>query len=89
MNLADSPEWYRKVWLRHQREHKKLKDESIIRILDRYYENTGKRVDLSLEDEDFFVPPPKGVDNLAELPDDEESVDAQEQLDMAKKMLKA
>ena len=44
MNLADSPEWYRIVWILHQRNYKKASDETIIRLLDRYYENSGKRV---------------------------------------------
>jgi hypothetical protein len=44
MNLADSPDWYRIVWILHQRNHKKASDETIIRLLDRYYENSGKRV---------------------------------------------
>ena len=43
MNLADSPEWYRIVWILHQRNYKKASDETIVRLLDRYYENSGKR----------------------------------------------
>jgi len=46
MNLADSPDWYRIVWIRFQREYKKASDASILRILDRYYENSGKRVQI-------------------------------------------
>ena len=33
INLGDAPEWYKKVWLRHQREFKKMSDESIERIM--------------------------------------------------------
>ena len=33
MNLGDAPEWYTKVWLRHQREFKKMSDESIERLM--------------------------------------------------------
>ena len=35
MNLADAPMWYKQVWLKHQREHKKMSDQSIMRVLDR------------------------------------------------------
>ncbi len=46
MNLADSPEWYRIVWVLHQRNYKKASDDCIVRLLDRYYENSGKRVEI-------------------------------------------
>jgi hypothetical protein len=46
MNLADSPEWYRIVWVLHQRNYKKATDDCIVRLLDRYYENSGKRVEI-------------------------------------------
>ena len=46
MNLADSPDWYSIVWIRFQKEYKKASDASILRILDRYYENSGKRVQI-------------------------------------------
>ena len=36
MNLADAPEWYRLVWLQHQREYKKMNNHSIWRVMDRY-----------------------------------------------------
>ena len=63
MNLADAPEWYRIVWLKHQREYKKASDASIKRILDRYYENSGKRFPMPASEE-LVVPEPQGVDDL-------------------------
>lgn len=69
MNLADSPEWYRIVWLKHQRQVKKASDEAIQRILDRYYENSGKRV-IVPKCEELNVPEPQGISNLDDLPDD-------------------
>jgi hypothetical protein len=91
INLADGPEWYKKVWLRHQREVKKMSDESIMRVLLRYRENTSKHVDLDLDDDEFFVPEPTGVAGLEELPDEEGVQDAepdQSCVEMVKKMLK-
>ena len=61
MNLADAPDWYKMVWLRHQREFKKMNEDAINRVLARYTENTGKRVELP-DIEGFVVPDPKGVD---------------------------
>ena len=97
MNLADSPEWYRVVWLKHQREFKKLDDPAIGRILGRYEENTGKRFIFPENEENFVVPEPKGVvceeegdDNISK--DMEKLVlphaDMIEEMDKAKKLLK-
>ncbi len=77
MNLADAPLWYRRVWLGHQRRHKKLGDDAILRLLARYTENTTKRVDLDLDDdagETFEVPEPRGIADgeLDSLPTEEE-----------------
>ena len=36
INLGDAPEWYKKVWVRHQREFKKMSDESIERLMWRW-----------------------------------------------------
>ena len=58
INLADSPEWYRVVWIRHYREVKQASDASIARILERYAENTGKRVEIP-ECTEFQVPEPQ------------------------------
>ncbi len=92
MNLADAPDWFKKVWLRHQREVKKLSDESILRVLLRYRENTSKHVDLDLDDAEFAVPDPRGVAGLEELRDgDEEDVGgggAGPGVEEVKKMLK-
>ena len=70
MNLADAPDWYKFVWLKHQREVKKCSDDAIGRILDRYTENTGKRVYLP-DCEGFVVPEPKGIDDDDEEADEE------------------
>ena len=70
MNLADAPDWYKFVWLKHQREVKKCSDDAIGRILDRYTENTGKRVYLP-DCEGFVVPEPKGIDDDDEEGDEE------------------
>lgn len=95
MNLADSPEWYRVVWLRHQREFKKHDDAAIQRIVARYEENTGKRFPW-VNTEGFVVPEPKGIDDL----DDDEEVnkgvpqlelphaDMIEEMDKAKELFK-
>ena len=92
MNLADSPEWYRIVWLRHQREFKKMKDDAIERVLARYYENTGKRVELP-EEEGFVVPDPKGVDDGSDNEDEEGKLelahqDMVDEIDKMKKLMK-
>ena len=63
-----------------------MSDAAIGRILDRYYENTLKRVDLALDDDSFNVPDPKGVDGLEQLPDDEVKEDLS--LEQVKRMLK-
>ena len=78
MNLADSPEWYRVVWLQHQREYKKHDDAAIHRTVARYEENTGKRFPYPNE-EDFVVPEPKGIDDLD---DDEEANKGESQLQL-------
>jgi histone-lysine N-methyltransferase SETD7 len=39
MNLGDAPEWYRVVWLQHQRHFKRASDEAIGRILARFVQN--------------------------------------------------
>lgn len=71
INLADSPEWYRVLWIRHQRANKNASDQSIKRILDRYTENTGKRVEIPASEE-LHIPEPTGMENLEEIPDDTE-----------------
>ena len=71
INLADSPEWYRVIWLRHQRNVKQASDSAIQRILDRYYENSSKRVEIP-KSEELNIPEPKGIDNLEDLPDEKE-----------------
>ncbi len=71
MNLADSPMWYRVVWLRHQRYVKKASDAAIKRIIDRYAENTSKRIEIP-ESEELDVPEPKGISNMDDLPGDDE-----------------
>lgn len=79
MNLADAPDWYKVVWLCHQRDFKKMSDEAIGRVLARYTENTGKRVEL-LDVEGFVVPEPKGV---ADDDDDEDAAgDGLKQLEL-------
>ena len=71
MNLADSPEWYRVLWIKSQREDKKASDAAIKRILDRYYENSGKRVEIP-DSEELIIPEPQGIPNLDDIPDDAE-----------------
>jgi len=71
MNLADAPEWYQQVWLQHQREVKKMDDNSIKRVLARYEDATAKKVNLVLKDESFQVPEPKGVIDLDAFQDEE------------------
>ena len=95
MNLADSPEWYRVMWLRHQREYKKYDDAAIQRQVARYEENTGKRF-IYPDEEGFVVPEPKGIDDV----DDDEEVnnsvskielphaDMIEEMDKAKELFK-
>ena len=64
-----------------------MSDDAIGRVLDRYYENTLKRVDLCLDDDSFHVPDPQGVDGLEQLPEDE-VVDDDLSLEQVKRMLK-
>lgn len=71
INLADSPEWYRVVWLRHYRHVKKASDEAIKRILDRYKENSSKTVEIPASEE-LSIPEPQGIANVDDLPDDNE-----------------
>jgi len=71
INLADAPEWYRILWIKHQRHVKKCSDVSIKRILDRYCENTLKKVEIP-ESEELIIPEPQGIQNLDEIPDDSE-----------------
>ncbi len=72
MNLADAPDWYKKVWVRHQREHKKMSNDSIARVLDRYRENTSKHVDVDLtEGEHFSVPEPRGIIDLESISEED------------------
>ena len=71
INLADSPEWYRIIWLRHQRHVKKSSDAAIKRILDRYQENSCKRVEIP-QSEELNIPEPQGIGNLDELPEESE-----------------
>ena len=51
---------YRSIWIKHQREYKHASDEAIRRILDRYTENTGKRVEIP-ESEELIIPEPQGA----------------------------
>ena len=95
MNLADAPDWYRVVWLRHQREFKKLDDAAIERVLARYRENTLKTF-IYPKEEGFVVPEPRGIT----YDDDEESINTElkmlelphadmiEEMDKAKKAFK-
>ncbi len=71
MNLADSPEWYRILWVKHQRHVKKASDAAIKRILERYTENSSKRVDIP-DSEELYVPQPQGIGNIEDMPDDQE-----------------
>ena len=59
MNLGDSPEWYRIIWIKHHREYKKCSDVTIKRLLERYTENTCKRVEIP-ESEVLNIPEPHG-----------------------------
>uniref|UniRef100_A0A0K2UHP2 SET domain-containing protein n=3 Tax=Lepeophtheirus salmonis TaxID=72036 RepID=A0A0K2UHP2_LEPSM len=70
MNLCDSPEWYRVLWIQHQRKKNNSSDAAIARIMDRYYENTGKKIPLP-ENEELIVPDPVGVQNIDELDDED------------------
>ena len=79
-----------------------MSDDAIRRIVDRYVENTGKRIDFSIENSkgDFVVPEPKGVavdtldeeednkdmDPMAGLRPDDENM--QEEISKVKKMLR-
>jgi len=78
MNLADSPEWYRVMWIRHQREYKKYDDAAIQRTVARYEENTGKRFTYP-DEEGFVVPEPKGIDDID---DDEEENNGVSQIEL-------
>jgi len=71
MNLAGSPEWYRILWMQHQRHVKKCSDAAIKRILERYTENTLKTVEIP-ESEELIIPEPHGLQNLDDIPDDSE-----------------
>ena len=71
INLADSPEWYRVVWMKHQRHVKKCSDAAIKRILDRYCENSLKTVEVP-ESEELNIPEPQGIQNIDDCPDDDE-----------------
>ena len=71
MNLAGSPEWYRILWIKHQRQVKKCSDAAIKRILERYAENTLKVVEIP-ESEELNIPEPHGMQNLDDIPDDSE-----------------
>ena len=55
MNLGDSPEWYRIVWIKHHREYKKCSDVTIKRLLQRYTENSLKHVEIP-ENEELNIP---------------------------------
>ena len=88
MNLADAPDWYKFVWLKHQREVKKCSDDAIGRILDRYTENTGKRVYLP-DCEGFVVPEPKGIDDDDEEGDEETTGRSRQQLEHSSVFFKA
>ena len=59
MNLGDSPEWYRIVWIKHHREFKKCSDVTIKRLLQRYTENSLKHVEIP-ESEELNIPEPHG-----------------------------
>ena len=59
MNLGDSPEWYRIVWIKHHREYKKCSDVTIKRLLQRYTENSLKHVEIP-ESEELNIPEPHG-----------------------------
>ena len=60
MNLGDSPEWYRIVWIKHHREYKKCSDVTIKRLLQRYTENSLKHVEIP-ESEELNIPEPHGT----------------------------
>ena len=63
--------YFRILWIKHQRHVKKCSDVSIKRILDRYCENTLKKVEIP-ESEELIIPEPQGIQNLDEIPDDSE-----------------
>ena len=71
MNLAGSSEWYRILWIQHQRHVKKCSDAAIKRILEHYAENTLKTVEIP-ESEELIIPEPQGMQNLDDIPDDSE-----------------
>ena len=82
------------MWLQHQREYKKVNDDAIGRILARYMENTGKRVELP-EAEGFVVPEPKGIVDDEDEDDEGEGsklelphADMIEEIDKMKKLMK-
>ena len=87
MNLADSPEWYRVVWIRHQREFKNASDATIRRLLDRYAENTCRRIPIP-ECEELNIPDPQGFQNIEDMPEEDEieaTTQKQQYLDMLQK----
>ena len=83
------------MWLQHQREYKKANDDAIGRILARYMENTGKRVELP-EAEGFVVPDPKGIEDDDDVDSEDEAgsklelphADMIEEIDKMKNLMK-
>ena len=60
----------------------------------RYYDDTGKRIEIELDDDEFHVPDPKGISNLSELQNDEDEEDdavefsTESELEKVKKLLR-
>ena len=70
INLADSPEWYRILWIRNQRD-KGVSDATIKRLVARYEENSCKKVEIP-DSEELVIPEPHGLQNIDDIPEDSE-----------------
>jgi len=64
LGMANGPEWYRLLWLRHVREKKKWTDEQVDKFIVRNHELTMKWIRLPKTDQ-LEVPPPSGAIDLA------------------------
>ena len=64
LGMANGPEWYRLLWLRHVKEKKKWTDEQVDKFIVRNHELTMKWIRLPKTDQ-LEVPPPSGAIDLA------------------------
>ena len=75
LGMANGPEWYRLLWLRHVREKKGWTDEQVDKFIVRNHELTMKWIRLPKTDQ-LEVPPPSGAVDLANEETQDQEVSA-------------